>query len=111
MLEIQPNHQPTYSVLTLKGRLDVVTSPELDKALQETENNKQNSIIIDMAGVDYISSAGLRVLLSGTKRQTAKKKKLVLANLTGAVVEIIRIAGFNQIFVIAPSLDQASSLI
>lgn len=111
MLEIQQAHQPNYSVFALKGRLDAVTAPELDKALIECETNKQNSIILDMAGVDYVSSAGLRSLLAGTKRQAPKKKKLVVCNLTSGVMEIIRMAGFNQIFTIASSLDQATTLI
>lgn len=111
MLEIQTAHQAGYSVLALKGRLDAVTAPELDKALQDIENNKQNPIILDMAGVDYLSSAGLRTLLAGTKRQSALQKKLVLCNLSGPVTEIIRVAGFNQIFLIAPSLEQAPSLL
>lgn len=111
MLEIQQAHQPNYSVLALKGRLDAVTAPELDKALQDTENTKQNSIILDMAGVDYVSSAGLRSLLAGTKRQAPKKKKLVICNLVAAVTEVIHVAGFDQIFTIASSLDQAQSLI
>ncbi len=111
MLEIKQIHQPTYSVVALSGRLDAVTASELDAALQETENSKQNSVILDMAGVDYVSSAGLRSMLGCTKRQAAKKKKLVICNLTAPVMDIIHMAGFHQIFTLAPSLDVAQTLV
>ncbi len=111
MLEIKQIHHPTYSVVVLSGRLDAVTSSELDLVLQATENAKKNSVILNMASVDYLSSAGLRSMLGSTKRQATKQKKLIICNLTPAVMDIIHIAGFDQIFTLAPSLDIAITLI
>lgn len=111
MLTISQEKKPSFTLFTLQGRLDAVTSPNLDKELQACEDNNPNSIILDMASVDYLSSAGLRSLLAGTKRQKARGKNFVVCNLMPGVAEIIRVAGFNQIFVIASSVEEASKLV
>ena len=111
MLDISKEQKPNCSVVTLKGRLDAVTSPQFDKELQAVENNSPNSSILDMASVDYLSSAGLRSLLAGTKRLKAKQKNLVVCHLVPGVAEIIRVSGFDRIFTIAPSMEEALKLV
>ncbi|KQY16340.1 hypothetical protein ASE23_20380 [Rhizobium sp. Root73] len=60
---------------------------------------------MDMAGLDYVSSAGLRVMLKTAKASRAAKKKLVLAGLQPAVQEVFDISGFTALFVIVDTIE------
>ena len=78
------------------GRVDTITSPELEAAVQ-LEGVEE--LVIDLVGVDYVSSAGLRVLLSSQKRMAGKSMKIV--NAKPAVKEVFDITGFSDIFTFA----------
>ena len=83
-------------VLTVEisGHVDATTAPELEKLVQE-EVAKAESIIFDFAKVEYISSAGLRVLLSTHKAMTGKGGEFVIQNVTGDVRNILDMTGFS----------------
>ena len=85
--------------LSLKGRLDTVTSPKLQEALAEIISSSE-TFELDFAGVDYVSSAGLRVLLQGQKNAQAAGKSMVLKNVTSEVKEVFDITGFSGILTI-----------
>lgn len=76
----------------LDGRLDTVTSPQLEKQLDETIENAA-SIVLDLEKLEYISSAGLRVLLKAQKAMK-NEKSLKLKNVGDAVMEVLEITGF-----------------
>ena len=81
--------------LALEGRLDTVTSPELEKELKASLNGA-DSLILDFSKLDYISSAGLRVLLSAHKVMSAKGgMKVTHAN--EIVREVFEVTGFADI--------------
>jgi len=75
------------------GRIDTITSPELEAAVVL---DGVSELVFDLAGVDYISSAGLRVLLSAQKKMTGKS--MAIANARPAVKEVFDITGFSDIF-------------
>jgi len=75
------------------GRIDTITSPELEAAIVL---DGVDTLEFDLAGVDYISSAGLRVLLSAQKKMAGKS--MVIANARPAVKEVFDITGFSDIF-------------
>lgn len=84
--------------ISIEGRLDTVTAPSLDKAIEENLSGV-TSLILDLNKLDYISSAGLRVLLSAQK----KMQKLGAMKLTGVceeVMEVLEMTGFADILVI-----------
>ena len=85
-------------VLDIAGRLDTTTAPALDKAIVENINGVK-SLILDFKGLEYISSAGLRVLLSAQKKmqQTGEMKVI---NVCEEVMEVFEITGFADILVI-----------
>ena len=91
------NKQLTGSTLTLalEGRLDTVTSPELDKVLDENLDGA-DSLVLDFADLDYISSAGLRVLLSAHKAM-AGKGGMKVVNVKDIVKEVFDVTGFADI--------------
>ena len=81
--------------LALEGRLDTVTSPELEKELKASLNGA-DSLILDFSKLDYISSAGLRVLLSAHKQMSAKGGMKV-TNVNEIVREVFDVTGFADI--------------
>lgn len=94
-MEIGVNHGENL-VFSIKGRLDTVTSPELLEAF-EKEEIAENLVVIDFAALDYISSAGLRVLLTIKKELDAKGKALEIHNLNEVVKEVFKVTGFGNV--------------
>lgn len=83
----------------IEGRIDTMTSPELQQHILQ-EFQKCKNIELDFKGVEYISSAGLRVLLIGHKTATGKQGKLELINVGEQVMEVLDITGFADILCI-----------
>ena len=80
--------------IKLDGKLDTNTSPELDSKMSELEGMEE--VIIDMKDLDYISSAGLRVLLSMQKVMN-KQGKMTIINVCDNVMDIFEVTGFSDI--------------
>ena len=81
--------------VALEGRLDTTTAPELEKELKESMD-AANELTLDFAKLDYISSAGLRVLLSAHKAMS-KKGGLKVVNVNDMVKEVFDVTGFADI--------------
>lgn len=88
----------TETTVGVEGRLDTTTSPLLEKALEETMVDSTD-LILDMEKLDYVSSAGLRVLLSVHKKMSAVGT-LKLINVGDMVMEVLEMTGFADILVI-----------
>lgn len=98
MLNINRNIDNGKAVFSLEGRLDTITAPELEKALQESLEGVK-SLAFDFGKLDYISSAGLRVILAAQKIMNGKGDMKV-CNLNETVKEIFEVTGFNDILTI-----------
>ena len=81
--------------IALEGRLDTTTAPELEQELSKSLDGV-TALTLDMAGLDYISSAGLRVLLSAHKTMM-KQGEMKLINLNEVVQEVFDVTGFSDI--------------
>ena len=86
------------AVVELVGRLDTTTAPVLDKTITEDLSDVKK-LVLDMKGLEYISSAGLRVLLSAQKRMQ-KVGSMRVVNVCEAVMEVFEMTGFADILVI-----------
>lgn len=84
--------------IALEGRLDTMTSPELEKELNERLDNAEE-LVFDFANVEYISSAGLRVLLSAHKVMSTKGG-MKIKNVNEIVQEVFEVTGFSDILTI-----------
>ena len=84
--------------IALEGRLDTTTAPQLEAALKEALPGA-NALTFDMAGLEYISSAGLRVLLSTHKTMSAKGG-MKLTGVNEMVQEVFDVTGFSDILTI-----------
>lgn len=98
MLTICKNIINDEAVFSLEGRLDTITAPELEKALQESIDGIK-SLAFDFGKLDYISSAGLRVILAAQKLM-AGKGEMKVCNLNETVKEIFEVTGFSDILTI-----------
>lgn len=82
--------------VVLKGRLDTTTAPELEAAL---ELDGITDLVLDFEGLEYISSAGLRVILAAQKKMSAQGK-MVIKNVNDTIKEVFEITGFIDILTI-----------
>ena len=95
-IEIKRNAEET--TIELVGRLDTITAPALDKAISsDIEGAKK--LVIDFKSLEYISSAGLRVLL-GAKKKMQKVGTMKLVNVCEEVMEVFEMTGFSDILTI-----------
>lgn len=95
-IKIKKNNQET--VIEIVGRLDTITAPALDKTINEDMGEVKN-LVLDLTGMEYISSAGLRVLLAAQK----KMQKIGSMKVTGVreeVMEVFDMTGFTDILTI-----------
>ena len=106
MLDIHDTDSAGVRVLQLKGRLDTNTSTQFDRHCSERVG-LEDRVAIDLAGVDYVSSAGLRVFLMLAKKLQKGGGKLVLCGLAPAVREVFDIAGFSRILDLADDREAA----
>ena len=97
-MTIEITKTPSDTVLEIAGRLDTTTAPALEKTIEENIT-QTSSLVLDLKGLEYISSAGLRVLLSTQKRmQGAGSVKL--KNVCADIMEVFHMTGFAQILTI-----------
>ena len=95
MLNINKTSENGKARFALEGRLDTVTAPELEAALQEGIAGV-GELTLDLEKLEYVSSAGLRVLLS-TQKAMAKQGEMKLINVSEPIMEIFEITGFSEI--------------
>lgn len=95
-MKINISHDGNELTIVLEGRLDTLTSPELDDKLDEALDGV-GKLIFDLSKLEYISSAGLRVLL-GAYRVMEEQGEMLVRNPTPAVMEVFEITGFSETF-------------
>ena len=95
-IEIKKSNLET--IIEVAGRLDTIAAPVLDKTINEDIGDTKN-LVLDIKGVEYISSAGLRVLL-GAQKKMQKIGTMKVVNVCEAVMEVFEMTGFADILVI-----------
>ncbi len=102
---IQPEGDVT--VLTLKGKLDAVTAPAFEQKFCAVVDSGSTRLVVDLTGVEYLSSAGLRALLLLNKRVKARAGRVCLAGVQGIVRSVFEMSGFTSIFDVRDSAAAA----
>ena len=95
-IEIKKNTEE--KIIEIVGRLDTITAPALDKTINEDIGETKN-LVLNVKGLEYISSAGLRVLLAAQKKMQ-KIGSMKLTNVCEEVMEVLEMTGFADILVI-----------
>lgn len=103
MLQITTKPLKRVELITVKGRVDSSTAPEFERALQTALENGRHQIVLDLEGVDYMSSAGLRAMVSALKAARKGNGDLRLSNPSNRVSEVLQLAGLTSIFEVYPS--------
>ena len=93
--------------IAIKGKMDAVTAPEFDSGLGALIAQGENSFILDMGALEYISSAGLRSILAAGKKLKGSGGRLMIASLGGTVKEVFEISGFDALFPVFGSVSDA----
>lgn len=98
MLNIKKTTENEKVCFQLEGRLDTITSPELEKQLLSALDHVKE-LVLDFDALDYLSSAGLRVLLS-TQKRMSRQGSMKLIHVNDTIMEIFEVTGFTDILTI-----------
>jgi len=106
-MDTTPFEQDKVHGLAVRGRVDSATAPDLETALKKLVEAEKTQIVLDLKEVEYMSSAGLRAMVSTLKSVKRVNGDLRLANPSPRVEEVLRLAGLTSIFSIHPTRDEA----
>ena len=106
-MQIIDSEKNGITILSVSGRMDATNVNEFDTACHAKLENSVSRMIIDLKDLEYISSAGLRGILSLEKSVRAGKKKIAYCAMQPMVADVFKISGFNSILAIYSSLDEA----
>ena len=85
-------------IATLEGELDTAAATAAEEAMQPLHNSGGKDVIIDCAGLEYIASSGLRILLSILKGAKANGSKVVLRHVNDEILNVFKMTGLNTLF-------------
>lgn len=86
-------------MITVKGRVDSATAPQLAQALENATDGGKYKLVVDMSGLEYMSSAGFRALLAAQRNcRRYNRGEVVLASVPARIREALELAGFTELF-------------
>lgn len=106
-MEIATRKEGGAMVVSVTGRIDAVTAPEFEKGLSALIAGGDMVLLLNLNDLEYISSAGLRSILSTAKQLKANQGKLLFCGLKGPVKDVFKISGFGSIFKIFETEEEA----
>ena len=104
-MEISQKEENGIVFLAFKGRMDGTSAPEAEQAVNSILGTENNRLLFDLALLEYLSSAGLRVILGAAKEMKRRDGKFVLCALNAYVKEVFEVSGFGAIIPIADSVE------
>jgi anti-anti-sigma factor len=106
-MELREEEVNGIKVLSAKGRIDSTTAPAFGQKVEAVVAAPAARLVVDLRELEYISSAGFRVLLVAAKRAEEARSRLVLCNLSVKVRQLFDLGGFLDLFTITASRDDA----
>ncbi len=106
-MEIATQEFKRVAVMSVTGRVDSATAPELEGKLRELVEADKNQIVLDLKDVEYMSSAGLRAMVSTLKAVKRVNGDLRISSPSPRVEEVLRLAGLTSIFSIHSTQEEA----
>lgn len=110
-MDITETQQHQITIFSLAGRLDSGSSPEFDKRIIQAMENGSRYIILDCQKLDYITSAGLRVVVKTAKKLKPEEGQIILCAMADYVKEVFEIAGFDSFLPILPTLEDGIRMV
>jgi len=95
-MEINKTFENGELIVALKGRLDTITAPELESSLNG-QISQAKRVVFDFKELEYLSSAGLRIILSSQKEVTANKAEMVIKHVNETIMDVFEMTGFSSI--------------
>ena len=105
-MNLEQERREDLLIVRPRGRLDSSSAPEMERLIAEQLDTGTQRLVLDFTSLDYISSAGLRVVLVAGKKLRASKGKMVLVGLQDMVREVFEMSGFLALFAVAPTLEE-----
>lgn len=97
--------------VVLRGRLDTPGVDRIEAAFSAAVSNAVRSVVVDLSAVSFLSSMGVRMIISAAKTQRSQGRKLVLFGAQPIVLQTLKMVGLDQIIPIAPDAEQAQALL
>ena len=94
-------------IVRMRGRLDAISSPQTEKRICDSVENGQSKVLLDMGGVTYLSSAGMRMLLSTMRKLRTFSGRLVVCSTTPNVLDVLKISGFDHVLELFKTEEEA----
>ncbi|UCD80179.1 MAG: STAS domain-containing protein [Desulfobacterales bacterium] len=110
-MEITQKEENGIVSISITGRLDADSAPEAEKVVKEALEGQTTRILFNLDALEYLSSAGLRVLLSAAKEMRRRDGKIVLCCLNEFVKEIFEVSGFQSLIPIAESVESGMTVL
>ena len=104
-MEINQKEENGIVFLAFKGRLDGTSAVEAEQTVKSILEGENLRLLFDFAHLDYLSSAGLRVILGAAKEMKRRDGRFVLCSLNAYVKEVFEVSGFGSIIPIADSVE------
>jgi anti-sigma B factor antagonist len=106
-MEVSTQNFKRVDLVTVSGRVDSSSAPDLDEALKNLTNEGRSNLVLDLSQVDYMSSAGLRSLVSTLRDCKRRGGDVRLATPSARVSDVLNLAGLDSIFQIYTSTTEA----
>ncbi len=106
-MEIKDKQVGAVTIIALVGSIDAMTAPKITEHIQTHITNGNVKLVADFGGVDYTSSAGLRVMLGGIKETRAQGGDFRLAAVQPDVMKVLNLSGFTNILKMFGDVDSA----
>jgi len=107
-LSLDTRNEGDWTVVAVRGEIDVYTAPKLREALVDLVNAGRYNLVVDVEGVDFLDSTGLGVLVGGLKRVRANDGNLRIVCTQERLLKIFRITGLTKVFAIHDSVGSAT---
>ncbi len=106
-MKLEQENFSNADVLHIDGRIDASSAPVLQKEITSLIEESDGSIVLDLADVDYVSSAGLRVFLMAVKVLANESRGFALAALNADVMDVVNLTGFHQVLTVRDTVEDA----
>ena len=106
-MEIDMKKENTISIITVKGKMDAVSAPAFEQYISALITQGENTFIINLSSLEYISSAGLRSILTVAKQLKKINGEIIFTGLQGTVEEVFKISGFQSLFKLYETEEKA----
>lgn len=106
-MEVSSEKVGAVTVVAPQGKLDAATAPDFDAKLRAAVASDASPVVLDLSGLEYVSSAGLRAVLAAAKRSASANGKMALSGLRPEVQKVFEVSGFSAMLSIHASREDA----